>query len=446
MSGHNQGPSGPAPVSLEWMDIPAVCRRGMRSAIFGSCFKVLSSLSFANGLLLLFLTAMHLPGATVMLLLSLVNVVQALLLIPCAHVADRWGKRRMLLSGVTLCGVGFAVLPLAGLVAEPLIVPLFAVGTILYGAGLAGQVASWFAILSPLVPPTYRGRFFGTLRVSWQLCAVVLGAVIAFILPRETPVSWLVVALALVAGTIIPWWLYYARIPELERVTASSAGLPAVLRTIIHAPGYMPFCAYVFIINLFIGGCPMLFGLVEKRVLDLGDGRVVLLANLTMLASVAGYYVGGKAVDRIGTKPVFLVCHFGYGAALVFFVVRSLSPLPMVVTLGLVHMIFGFLMAAGSIAFASEMFALIPETSKSVSTSLCSTMICAGAALSGLLSAWGIRLGMFAEAWQLLGTPCSAYDAVLLCYGVMIVLMVVTLGLIPSVIGSKELRQCPAVT
>lgn len=446
MSDDSQRKADPAPASLEWGDIPVVCRRGMRSAIIGSCFKVLSTMSFSNGLLLLFLAALGLPGATVMLLLSLVNVVQALLVIPCAHVADRWGKKKVMLSGIALCGMGFAFFPMAGVVPPPMVVPCFAAGTIVFGAGLGAQIASWFAILSPMVPPPYRGRFFGTMRLSWQLCAVIGGMAIALILPKETPVSWLVLVLTFTGITIIPWWLYYARIPELERETDPRAGLFAILSAIIHTPGYMPFCAYVFIINLFIGGCSTLFGLVEKRVLDLGDGTVMLLANLTLLASVAGYYVGGKAVDRIGTKPVFLICHFGYGVSLVLFVARGTIPFPPMVTLGLVHALFGFLMAAGSIAIASEMFALIPATYKSVSTSFCGTMSYTGAALSGLLSAWGIRLGMFSDSWGFFNATGSAYDAVLLCYGVMIVLMVVTLGLIPSVIGSKELRQGPTVT
>lgn len=435
------GPRRPPAVD----EISGVSRRGMRAAIIGSCFKVLSSLSFSNGLMLVFLSALKMDGATVMLLLSLVNILQAVFLIPCAHLADRLGKRRITLTGIGLCGLGYALLPAAGLLPARLTVGLLGLGMALYGVGQAGQVASWYALLAPLVPSSYRGRFFGALRVSWQLCGVILAALIAWLLPHETSLSLLRMILIVTGLTIVPWALYYARIPELERESFPTRDLPKALGTIVRSGGYLPFCAYLFIIALFSGGCPVLFGLVEKRVLELGDGAVMLLANLTMIGSVIGYYIGGKAVDRVGTKSVFLICHFGYGFSLALFVARNSFPVSPLVVIGVAHAVFGALLAAGSIAFSTEMLALIPPARKSLSTSICTTMSQAGTALSGLLGAWSIRLGLFADTWTLAGHARSAYDAILLVYAVMIVLMAVTLGLIPSVVGRPELRAAPPV-
>jgi MFS family permease len=425
--------------------ISEVAQKGMRAAIIGSCFKVLATSVLGNGLMLIYLTALKLDGTTVLLLLSLSSGLQALALIPCAHLADVYGKRRVTLGGIALCGLGYGLIPLAAWVPAELAVKLLSLGIALLGVGLAGQIASWYALLDPIVPASYRGRFFGTLRVAWQVCAVILGGLIAVLLPKETSVPLLMILLVLLGLSIIPWGIYYAQIPELERGTCSAQDLPRDLRAILRSGGYLPFCAYLFIITLFTGGCLTLFGLVEKRVLGLGDSLVMLLANLTMIGSVVGFYFGGKAVDRIGTKPVFLICHFGYGASLVLFVARDSLFLPPLYLMGAVHVVFGGLTAAGSIAFSTEMLALIPAVRKSLSTSICSTMTLAGAALSGLLGAWGIRLGIFAESWTLAGGSRSAYDAVLLVYAVLIVLMTVTLGLIPSVVGRPDLRGGPPV-
>lgn len=436
-------PTGPADPG--WESIAPECRRGMRAAITGSCFKVLATSGMTNGLMLIYLTALKLDGTMILLLLSLSNGLQALALIPSAQLADVYGKRRVTLNGIALCGVGFACLPLAAFLTGPLMIGMLCLGIALMGFGMAGQVATWYALLSPIVPPFYRGRFFGALRVTWQLCAVILAALIAGLLPRETSMPILIGVLVVTGLAIIPWWMLYARIPELERTVNPTRELPRDLKVILRSAGYLPFCSYLFIIGLFTGGCLTLFGLVEKRVMAMGDSLVMTLANLTMVGAVLGFYLGGKAVDRIGTKPVFLICHFGYGATLILFVMRDYLGLPALAVMAIAHVLFGGLTAAGSIAFSTEMLALVPPVRKSLSTSICTTMTMVGTALSGLLGAWGIRLGLFAESWAMGGSTRSAYDAVLLVYAVLIVLMTVTLGLIPSVVGRPELRGGPSV-
>lgn len=425
--------------------IPETARNGMRAAIIGSCFKMLAVSIFSNGLMLIYLTALKLDGTTILFLLSLSSGLQAFSLIPCAHLADVYGKQRITLWGIALCGMGFGFITLAAWVPAGMVVGLLSLGIALLGIGQAGQMASWYALLAPIVPSFYRGRFFGTLRVSWQICTVILAGLIALLLPRETSLSLLTGMLIVLGLLVLPWGIYYARIPELERATCLARDLPRDFRAILRSGGYLPFCAYLFIIALFTGGCLTIFGLIEIQVLGLGGSTVMMLANLTMIGSAIGFYFGGKVVDRIGTKPVFFICHFGYGASLMLFVARDSLFLPPLYLLAAVHAVFGVLTAAGSIAFSTEMLALIPAVRKSLSTSICTTMTMAGAALSGLLGAWGIRLGIFAESWNLAGGSRSAYDAVLMVYAVLIVLMTVTLGLIPSVVGRPDLHGGPTV-
>lgn len=439
-------PDETAPVSETVESIPEKFRNGMRAAIIGACFKVLATSVLGNGLLLIYLTALKLDGTTVLSLLSLVSALQAVALMPCAHLAEVYGKRRITVGGIVLFGVGYLFIPLAAWVPMSWAVATLSLGIVVLGIGLAGQVAAWYALLDPIVPAFYRGRFFGALRVAWQMCAVILGALIAFLLPKDSSVPLLMGILFVLGLSIIPWGVYFARIPELDRSRYSIRDLPGDMRVILRSSGFLPFCAYLFIIALFTGGCLTLFGLVEKRVLVLGDSLVMLMANLTMVGSVVGFYFGGKAVDRIGTKPVFLICHFGYGLSLTAFVLRDSLLLQPLFILGLVHTIFGGLTAAGSIAFSTEMLALVPVVRKSLSTSICTTMTLVGTALSGFLGAWGIQLGLFSESWTLGDGRLSSYDAVLMVYAILIVLMTVTLGLIPSVVGRTDLRGGPPVS
>ncbi len=423
--------------------ISEVARKGMRSAIIGACFKVLPISVITNGLLLIYLTVLKLEGTTILWLLSLSNGFMAFTLIPMAHLADVYGKIRITMLGIALFGTGFAFIILAALVPAWMVVGVVSVGVVLLGIGQAGQTAPWYALLDPIVPSFYRGRFFGTLRVSWQVCAVILSGLISLMLPRETSLPLLTGILIVLGLALVPWALYVLRIPELDQAHYSSRNLPQDFMTILRSRGYLPFCAYLFIIAIFTGGCLTIFSLVEKQILGMGDSKVMLLANISMFGSVIGYYIGGKAIDRFGTKPVFLICHFGYGACLFAFVMRDslfLAPFGLLV---LVHMVFGGLAASGSIAFSTEMLAVIPAVRKSLSTSICTTMNIGGAALSGFLAAWGIQAGIFSKSWTLAGGSQSAYDAVLIVYAVLIILMTVTLGLIPSVMGRPDLRSSP---
>jgi MFS family permease len=425
-------------------DIPlGVSRDGMRAAVISACYKAFTAMSFTNGLVLVYLSAMKLDGTTVLNLLSVVNVLMAISLIPCAHLADCYGKRRVTFVGIFLCGLGFALLPMIGFFPDIMVTGVVALGIGLFGIGHGAQMAAWFAILHPLVPSHYRGRFFGILRVAWQLCVVVSGLLIAFVLPRETSLPLLKMIMVLTGLTVIPWAWYSYKIPEVEREQCDIRELAGPLKIIARAPGYLPFCAYVFIINLFVGGCPAIFGLIEKRILALPDGTVIFLANMTLLGGVLGFYVGGKVVDRIGAKLLFLFCHFGYGIILTLFVVRDLLPIPLFPLLIVIHFLFGVLTACSSISYSTEMMALIPPIRKSITTSFCSTMIHGGSALSGLLSASAISMGLLAASWPLCGVSRSAYDAVLVFCAALIVLMSVTLGLIPSVVGQPKSESSP---
>ena len=56
---------------------------------------------------------------------------------------------------------------------------------------------------------------------------------------------------------------------------------------------------------LFTGACPMIFSLLEKDVLGFSDDRIVLIGNLMALGGMLGFVLGGRMVDRFGTKYVF---------------------------------------------------------------------------------------------------------------------------------------------
>jgi len=304
----------------------------------------------------------------------------------------------------------------------------------MYGAG-------WFALLSAIVPESLRGRFFGRLRTSWQLVGLVFTGLCIILLEEDSPLWAYQVVLGLATVGLALRVPFYLRLPELERGPSNPidvASFVRVLLEVLRTDRYLPFCAYVFLLHLFTMGCPYLFGLVQKQTLGFGDDVVVSMGLVMMIGSLAGFALGGKAVDRWGTRPIFVMCHFGFGVILLAFLCRGLFPGPVVVAVAGAQFLFGLVQAASSIALTTEMLALIPPENKALSTSVCMLMWMGGAGLSGIVAAAILDLGVLRQHWELCGTPLGPYDAILLAYGAMVVLLVVTLGLVPSVIGKAQ--------
>lgn len=414
-------------------------KRGMRDAILCQCFGTLGAVAFSSGLMLVYLLTLGMERSRVLTYLALPSLGMALLLVPCALLSDRFGKIRIGRYGAACLAAGFGGLTLTQLWPEDMRTPWTLGCILLYAVGQSAMGSTWFALLSPVVPASMRGRFFGRLRLSWQLCGIIFSAGAAALLAySRAPVAYQILLGGITLSLVIRIF-FFSRIPEIERERVPMDAWTTSLRAILNHRGFMPFCAYVFLLMLFTAGTPTFFGLIEKGTLHLSDSFVVLLGNITMVGALIGFAVAGRVVDRFGTKPAFLVCHFGFALTSFAFVLRDqLSWLPMPWLLGVIHLVTGAVGAASSIAISSEILALIPATNKSLSTSFLSALLNGGMALSGLLGAWALRSGALAESWTLGRLPLTPYDTMLLAYGAMVVLLVVTLGLVPSVIRRAD--------
>ncbi|MDO9542609.1 MAG: MFS transporter [Kiritimatiellia bacterium] len=416
-------------------------RRAMRQTILCQCFGVLGQTLFTSNVVLLYLLALGIGEAQTLMYLALPNIISAALTVPAAHLSDRVGIKRTGGVGVLVVTIGILILGAAGIFVVPAAKAICcAAGLIVFGAGMAAFNAIILSLLQPIIPESVRGRFFGLNRMSWQLVSLGMSALIAFLLSLWHDLAIFQVIILVTAGLTLFRSVFYRAIPEL---TTPSKEQTALLTALVRLGGtreYVAFGSYIFLLTMFTAVCPSLFALVERVALNLSQSAIVMLANVGMIGAIIGFWLGGIAVDRYGTKHVFLVCHFSYGFILSLFVLRGLFPASaLVALLGMLHFLFGMIMSSSSIAITSESMALSPARHHTLALALLGSVQSAGIFLSGFLSSGALKAGFLMKHWSWKGVTLCDVDAVIAGCAVMVVILVVTLGLVPSIFRKTDL-------
>ncbi|MCC6580013.1 MAG: MFS transporter [Phycisphaeraceae bacterium] len=420
------------------VEVSPVQRRGMNMGILQACMGAVGYIAFTNGMILLYLNALGVSSQRIVLYLTLPSVLQASLLLPMAYLGDRRGKRGIALLGCCLELVSYVLLMSAGWLANVPREILLLMGILTYGVGTTAYSSTWFALISPIVPEPMRGRFFGRLRMSWQTFSLIFAGVSAAFLDAQSPLWMFQLVLACIVVCSFIRLFFYASIPELEPSAPQASSFFSILLSIIRIERFMSFSAYGFLLYLFTGGVTTLMALVEKKVLDYGDNTIIWLGILNLVGGIVGFYIGGLMVDRWGTKPVFLISHFGFCAMMLLFLARGFVPGTTLFVVAAVNFGFGYVLSCSTIAMTTEMMALMPPANKSVSSSFNMSMVRGGVALSGVLVTCTLDLNILCPQWTLAGCTLSSYDAILLGFAIMVLVMVVTLGLVPSVVGKAQ--------
>lgn len=415
----------------------------MRLLCLVVCAGIMPQMFFKNGFLLSYLLNLGFTSSNVLILLSIPSFAMFILSVPFAFYADKYGKKKIGAAGLILTCIAFFLITIAGNFDRTIAFWLVIIGIVQFGVGFSGVLAGWFALLSPLVPESVRGRFFGNLRVTWQIFAIACSFVITFILERNATLNVYQMIFAFFTVLLVVQVVLYLKIPEVETGSDKDQSITGILSMIPHVPGYLPFCAYCFLLMLATGAWPVTLGLLEKNVLFFSDDTIVHMGTLLFVGSMVGFYLGGKMVDAVGTKLVFLLVHFLYFAFLLVGIFRGVVPISLTVYFGLITFCLGLVQAASSIALTSEMLALAPRENKSVIISICSSLQLGGVAVSGFTSGKVIEYGILSKSWTMMNLQLSDYDALLLFSAVMVFVFIITLGLIPSVVETRKVQQLP---
>jgi len=408
-----------------------------RSILITASLGGLSFMAFNNGLLLAYFSRLGINSSQILFLLALPAILQFMLIIFFSYLSDWFGKKRVGALGLILSMCSFLLFWQAGFMGKSFQLWLVVLAVVLFGIGTAMSFSNWFALLHPLVPEKTRGRFFGLLRLTWQGFGFIFTLGVTYLLRNHSSLEIYHWVMGLLAACLVIRLPFFWSIPEIEKSRPNEIPFIRSLGKVLRIPGYLPFCSYCFLLTLFTGACPQIFSLLEKDVLHFSDDRIVLIGNLVAVGAMVGFLMGGRMVDRLGTKHVFLFCHFAFGAVMILVLMRNLLPLSPFILMGLLTAAFGLVQGASGIAMTTETLSLIPTENKSLSTGLWMTLYTGGTGLSGVVFSQLLTLGVFSSSWSWMGHSMSDYDGLLLLCGGMILLMTVTLGLIPSMIRQR---------
>ncbi len=413
-------------------------RISRRSILLFSVFSILGQQLFTNNVLLLYFIQGGIPPSRVVFYLSLPIFLACVIQIPCAFLADRYGRKRLGGTGYQAMIAGFLLMALTVFMPQGQMEYLLVPGLVLMGLGKGLYLSSWFVLMKGSVRPESRGRFFGILRTSWQSAGMLFTLFCTWLLAGGSEL-WRFGLILMISQTGYLFALYfYYRIADLEPVQETLVSFRAALLDVMTYPRFLPFCSYVFLLRLFTMSMPVLFALVMKDVLELPGDRVVLMQLVLMIGAISGYYLGGVLIDRIGTRLIFLVAHMGFALLAGLFLARAMAGSHEQVFIGAIHFLFGVIVAVSSIAVSTELMVLMPPRHQSLGSSVGIVSDFAGVSLSGIFASLLIQLDLFRPDWELMGWTLSAYDGILLIFGMMVLILVVTLGLIPSVIAQSQ--------
>ncbi len=418
--------------------IPVRTEHEIRKICISTSFYGILEILFANSFMLLYFSALHISSERILFYLSVPMFIRIITLMLFAEWTEKIGKIKAGVWGLSLATVSAILLIAAGFTSKSFIEPVVFLAVLFYGVGFGIYLNSWFPMISTIVPTERRGRFFGVMRFIYQSAGIIFTFIVGLTLGKDSSIAIFQFYLVICCSFRIIGIIIYSRLPELDRQVDRGRTILSSIRHVIGKPGFIPFCSYAFLLSLFTGSCQSIFSLLAKDTLGMHGGHVIFLGNLVTFGALFGYFCGGLMVDRLGTKHVFFFCHFSFAASMVLFLSRDFLPLPLMLVIGSLSFVFGIVQAASGIAISSEMMAVTPPDNKPMGTAVCYSLISLGISLSGIFSSIVLKLGILSPEWKFLGKTFGPYDALLLFCGVMIFLLTVTLGLVPSVVKKVQ--------
>ncbi|MGW5328398.1 MFS transporter [Streptomyces sp. NPDC004014] len=236
--------------------------------------------------------------ATTIATLSLVGVAIGAVLV--GPLADRLGRRLLLIGSVVLFSVFTLLVPLASSVA------MFAVLRLIAGVGLGACMPVSLTMMAEHMPARRRARASMLTMTGYHT-----GAVITSLLALQVTDNWQVLFYVLGAAGLVVAAVQWFRLPESEAFVRAreATGSRRVPFTELLKPAYLRAGIGIWVASFM--GLLLVYGLntwLPKLMNEAGYPVPTAVTQLLILnaGGVAGLVLGGFVADRRGIKPVTL--------------------------------------------------------------------------------------------------------------------------------------------
>ncbi len=406
-------------------------RRSQRDAIAASCWGAIPQVMVnESSVVIIYATLLGAGEMVSVMTSSLQSVALCFLMVPFAFLAERVGKKKMILGAAAVGCVMLlmtASAPWFGGSAQWVLLGSLAI----FAVTISAYTSAWFPLLDGVVPPEQRGLFFGRQRFAWQAVAAVFIFASGWAVGKQASVGVLQIIIAVAALGLLGRFWYVNDMKECDS-RQRPAPWRTVWRDIVANRQLTGFSIYLFCLyGLANATVPVVFSF-AKRHLMLADNLIVISSACVMGGLLVGYLAGGWMVHRRGVKPLFLIAHLAFGVLnLLLLTIHSNSWGAVAVMLTIITA-YGFFLACASVAVSSEMLALASPNNKAMSIAFCYSLFAAGMGFSRFLASVILGSGILAPEWTCLGVTFTKYHSLFLVYGCGTVAVTVLLVLVPA--------------
>ncbi len=343
--------------------------KALKCVIIAQCFGLTSGVVFGNGFMASWFKEIGIESSEILFILALPSAVGAFSGIPAAHWADRKGKLFVGNLGSVINALGLGVLALPAFFD---ISPKLAAYLGVFLNSLGGSIfgSSWFGLIGPIIPKSYRGRFLGNLRISWQFVNIILSLIVVQLLAAYSGRMVFGCVLLTVMGLVFVRTIPYLMIPERpDYAEAAKTGLIKSVFTLMKCRTYRNFVFYLFVFYFLTGSFVNLSKMLQIDVLKLDNSVVVGIGTTMFVGSMIGFYLGGQIVDKLSAFKMFFIGQV-ISSVLMLLVVSHLFIGFETELVAVVMFLFGLTGAAVGIASSAHLFAVMPHSNRSMGTTL----------------------------------------------------------------------------
>ena len=266
--------------------------------------------------------ALHLGASPLVIgLLGALPVACNVLNLPAAWLTHIVGRKRLAVAAVAasrlvyLPLIAFPFLSLADATRLQLFIALVAVASVL---AVIGNNA-WIAWMGDLVPAPVRGRFFGRRTMLLTLAGATSSLGAGLVLDALSPRGWKgetlagLAAVASLAGLVSIWLLRRQHEPPPATTSAEHGGW-AALAACLGDRAARPFLWYQLAWHAAVASVAGFISFHMLVNLRMGFALVATHGVAVAVVRIVAAPLWGRAVDRLGARPVLVLCSFGVAA------------------------------------------------------------------------------------------------------------------------------------